>query len=82
VTVNELPEKFRTIVGSLQIGQASVPFRTDQGFHVVMVCDREEAQAYRPTHEAISRSLGEQRLGMMARRYMRDLRRTAVIDLR
>ena len=82
VTVNELPEKFRTIVGSLQIGQASVPFRTDQGFHVVMVCDREEAKAYRPTHEAISRSLGEQRLGMMARRYMRDLRRTAVIDLR
>jgi peptidyl-prolyl cis-trans isomerase SurA len=47
-----------------------------------MVCDREEAKAYRPTHEAISRSLGEQRLGMMARRYMRDLRRTAVIDLR
>ena len=47
-----------------------------------MVCERVDAEAYRPTEEAISQSLGEQRLGMMARRYMRDLRRTAVIDLR
>jgi peptidyl-prolyl cis-trans isomerase SurA len=80
--VGELPEKFRVIVGSLSIGQASVPFRTDQGFHVLMVCDRVDAPAYRPTIKAISQSLGEQRLGMMARRYMRDLRRTAIIDLR
>jgi len=80
--VGELPEKFRSIVSQLQIGQPSTPFRTDQGFHVMMVCDRKDAPAYRPTADAISQSLGEQRLGMLARRYMRDLRRTAVIDLR
>jgi peptidyl-prolyl cis-trans isomerase SurA len=80
--ISDLPEKFRNIVGQLQIGQASSPIRTDQGFHVLMVCERVDAEAYRPTEEAISQSLGEQRLGMMARRYMRDLRRTAVIDLR
>ena len=80
--IGDLPEKFRNIVGQLQIGQASSPIRTDQGFHVLMVCERIDAPAYRPTEEAISQSLGEQRLGMMARRYMRDLRRTAVIDLR
>jgi peptidyl-prolyl cis-trans isomerase SurA len=80
--VSDLPAKFRNIVGGLQIGQASAPVRTDQGFHVLMVCERIEAEVYRPTAKAIGQSLGEQRLGMMARRYMRDLRRTAVIDLR
>jgi peptidyl-prolyl cis-trans isomerase SurA len=80
--IGELPDKFRNIVSQLKIGQASAPVRTDQGLHVLMVCKRVEAPAYHPTSEMIAQSLGEQRLGMMARRYMRDLRRTAVIDLR
>lgn len=80
--IGELPSKFRDIVSQLQIGQASTPVRTDQGLHVLMVCKRVEAPTYRPTTQIVAQSLGEQRLGMMARRYMRDLRRTAVIDLR
>jgi peptidyl-prolyl cis-trans isomerase SurA len=80
--IGELPSKFRDIVSQLPIGQASTPVRTDQGLHVLMVCKRVDAPVYQPTSEMIAQSLGEQRLGMMARRYMRDLRRTAVIDLR
>ena len=80
--VGDLPPKFRGVVSKLQIGQPSSPLRTDQGFHVLMVCEREDAPVYRPDEKAIAQSLAEQRLSMMARRYLRDLRRTAVIDLR
>ena len=80
--VGDLPPRFRSAVANLPIGRPSTPLRTDQGLHVLIVCDRTEAKAYRPNREAVVTGLGQQRLGMMARRLLRDLRRDANIDVR
>jgi len=80
--VGDLPVRFRSVVASLPIGQASKPLRTEQGYHVLMVCARKEAEIVRPNRDVVRESLGQQRLSMMARRYMRNLRRNAVIELR
>jgi peptidyl-prolyl cis-trans isomerase SurA len=80
--VADLPPRFRSVVLDLKIGQPSPPLRTDQGFHVLMVCERIEAKVYRPDRNAIAEALGQQRLNMMSRRLLRDLRRDANIDVR
>lgn len=80
--VADLPPRFRNVVTELKIGQPSEPLRTDQGFHVLMVCERIAAKVYRPDRDAIAEALGQQRLSMMSRRLLRDLRRDAIIDVR
>jgi len=80
--VGDLPARFRSVVTDLPIGRPSTPLRTEQSLHVLMVCDRTEAKTYRPDREAVVTALGQQRLGMLARRLLRDLRRDANIDVR
>jgi peptidyl-prolyl cis-trans isomerase SurA len=64
------------------VGEFSPPLRTEQGLILLMVCVREEAPSNLPTREEITELLTRQRLDLMARRYLRDLRRAAVVDVR
>jgi hypothetical protein len=47
-----------------------------------MICDRQVAQTGMPTRDQVARSLIALRLDQLARGYLRDLRRAAVIDIR
>ncbi len=80
----DLPARLREVVEALPIGQASQPIRLDDGFLVLMVCDRSQSEAggNLPSRQEVMQSLGAQRIDMLARRYMRDLRRAAFIDVR
>ena len=66
----------------LQLGQATkaLPFR--DGVGVIMLCERKEAASPIPTREQLVDNLTRTRLDTLARRYLRDLRRTAYVDLR
>ena len=79
VRLGELPEKVRTAVADLDVGQPSRPVRVNGGIVVLMVCDRQEAGIDR---DEIRQGLMQERLGMLARRYLRDLRREAHVDIR
>jgi peptidyl-prolyl cis-trans isomerase SurA len=80
--LGDLPDDLRATVASLPIGQASQPVRLTDGYIVLMVCDRSESTSGLPSREEVMRLLGSQRVEMMARRYMRDLRRVAFVDIR
>ena len=48
-----------------------------------MVCEKAApGQNAMPTREEVAENLMRQRLDTLARRYMRDLRRTAFVDVR
>jgi peptidyl-prolyl cis-trans isomerase SurA len=73
----------RNIVQGLPPGQASQPIVQKNGVGVIMVCEKSApAAATIPSREEIGETLTRQRLDTLARRYMRDLRRTAFVDLR
>jgi peptidyl-prolyl cis-trans isomerase SurA len=74
----------RNIVQGLQPGQASQPIVQKNGVGVIMVCEKAAAPSAPtiPTRDEIGETLTRQRLDTLARRYMRDLRRTAFVDLR
>ena len=82
VAPGDLPAGMRAIVETLPVGRASEPLPHDGGVRLIMVCEREEAEAASPDREAIAREIAGRRLEMLARRYVRDLHRSAFIDIR
>jgi peptidyl-prolyl cis-trans isomerase SurA len=82
VKIGGLPAEFQTLLASMQLSQPSKPLQFHDGFGVVMLCERKEAPSPIPTRDQLSETLTRQRLDTLARRYLRDLRRTAYVDLR
>jgi peptidyl-prolyl cis-trans isomerase SurA len=80
--LRDLSSAIRGAVETLPVGKASRPVKTPVGIAVMMVCDRQEPKTALPKRDEIQNRLLDDRLGMMARRYMRDLRSAAVVDLR
>ena len=80
--VGKLGKPLRGIVRSLQIGKASTPVRTPSGISIFMVCDKKVPQSNLPTSAQIKERLTQERLSVLVRRYMRDLRSAAVVDVR
>ena len=52
------------------------------GGSVCVICGRDEVDATAPTHDEVFAQLNEERVNLRARRYLRDLRRDAVIEFR
>jgi len=77
--LGDLPESIQSIVRSLPIGQPSEPITVANGLSVLVVCERTDAGIDR---EAIREQLINTQLDLLSRRYMRDLRRSANVDIR
>jgi peptidyl-prolyl cis-trans isomerase SurA len=80
--VGDLPPPLRQAVSSLPVGQVSVPLDGPAGIHLLMVCDRRNAQAETPQREQIAERLQRERVERLARRYLRDLRKEAFVEVR
>jgi len=86
--ISSLPPPFQPLVAKLAPGSVSTnPLRTNEGWVTLAVCGREVEQEASgapgiPTENDVKERLFEQQMSMMSRRYLRDLRRDAVIDSR
>ncbi len=80
---SDLTGEMRNVVNRLPIGQASPPIVQKNGVGVIMVCSKTDpTNGKGPTREEISETIVRQRLDAVARRYLRDLRRTSYVDVR
>lgn len=80
--VKDLPTALQSVVATLPVGQVGKPIATNQGVRLLMVCDRVEPTKKKPDRAAIAETLLARRAEHLSRRYMRDLRRDAFIDIR
>jgi peptidyl-prolyl cis-trans isomerase SurA len=80
--VSQIAPAVRNIVAELDVGQASQPIVQKNGVGVIMVCEKAAPNATLPTRDEIADQLARQRAENLARRYLRDLRRTAFVDVR
>ena len=78
----DLPQNIAAAVKDLAIGRFSAPIRNKGAVMLLMVCKRDEIKSDGPSRDSISENLTRRRLAMLAQRYLRDLRRSAVVELR
>ena len=82
VLLKDLPEQFRLILSQLDIGLPSQPLFSGNGAHVMMVCERENPAEDINYEQLVRDRLERSRLETLARRMLRDLRRSALVDVR
>ena len=81
--IRELPPFLQNMMLPMQVGQATQPFGSvEEGVRILVICGRDEGEDNTPTFDSIYSQLNEERVNMRARRYLRDLRRDAVIEFR
>ncbi len=80
LAISDLPTHLQQPLLDLEIGKATPPVKEETGFRVFVLCNRKEPQIRMPDYDSIEGSLSQQRVGLIARRHLRDLRRDAIID--
>lgn len=82
VTLADIQGAYRNLIEPLAAGQASAPAKSGNSFQIIIVCSRENPTTSGPSRETITDQLEQAQLNMLARRYLRDLRRDATIETR
>ncbi|MFA5041022.1 MAG: peptidylprolyl isomerase [Bdellovibrionales bacterium] len=80
MNLSKAPADIADKVRNVAVGSASEPLETDKGVVVLFVCSRNENASI--DRDAIMRSIGTEKLELQARRLLRDLRRSAFLDIR
>ena len=83
VKMRDLPPALQRLMLPMQVGQATQPFGSlEEGIRTLVICGRDEPSSSAPTYDDVYNQLNEERVNSRARRYLRDLRRDAVIEFR
>ena len=80
--VANLAPQFQQVASTAEVGTVSAPVRTPLGLHLVAVCGRRVGGADVPSYREVESRLQNQNLAMLARRYIRDLRADALIEVK
>lgn len=80
--VANLAPQFQQVARAAEVNTVSNPVRTPLGLHLLAVCGRRAGGADVPTYREVEGRLQNQNLAMLARRYIRDLRADALIELK
>ena len=83
VKMRDLPPALQEMMLAMQVGQATRPFGSiEEGVRLLVLCGRDEVDPSAPSFDQVYAQLNEERVNLRSRRYLRDLRRDAVIDFR
>ena len=78
----DLPRELAEPLVTLPEGEVSQPLRGPAGIHLLMVCERRGGGASTLNRDAIAQRLENERIERLARRYLRDLRKQAFVEVR
>jgi peptidyl-prolyl cis-trans isomerase SurA len=79
-TVN--PPTFRQVLGNIALSRATEPVVTTDGIAVLIVCSRDQKNLAQQSKEEIQAQLLNERVELLSRQLLANLRRRATIDLR
>ena len=80
VALERLPPQLRTVIGGLKVNQSSQPLTAGNEVVVLMRCEARARTA--PGAAEIRENLTRQKISAFAERYLRELRRSATVDIR
>lgn len=79
--VGDLPPNVAQQIASTPVGRAIGPFAVEGAIQILAICSK-EGDGGLPSRDAIQQQILSSKLEASARRYMRDLRRTAIVEIR
>jgi peptidyl-prolyl cis-trans isomerase SurA len=83
VPLAQLPPEVNTLIAKLDIGQLSEPLDMVNSRRFFAICGRHADQPNGlPSYDDIKRRMENEQLDNLAKRYLRDLRRNAYVDVR
>jgi peptidyl-prolyl cis-trans isomerase SurA len=83
VALRQLPPALQQMLLGLSVGQVTQPFGTAERLSVLVLCGRDDPPAATaPNPDEIMTRIEEERSERRAQRFLRDLRRDAVVDYR
>ena len=82
INIEELPLTISKAIRNLPANKVSPTIRVAEGLLLMMVCEWDKPKSSLPPKKEVRARLGDRQLNLLMQRYMRDLRRTAYIDLR
>ena len=83
LAASQIAPEMRKVIEAMPTGQVSQPIVQKNGVGVIMICSKSTgASPSAVSRDDVAETLVRQRLDTMSRRYMRDLRRTAYVDVR
>ncbi len=80
--VQNLAPQFQQVARSAEVGSVSTPVRTPLGVHLLGVCGRRVGGTETPSPQEVENGLFRANLATLGRRYMRDLREDALIEMK
>lgn len=80
--VGDLLPQFQQVARSAEIGSISSVVRTPVGVHLLAVCDRRLGGPQAPSRQQVENRLREANYDMLGRRYLRDIRNDALIEIK
>ncbi len=79
---SDFTPQFQQALSGLTAGDSTQPVRSEVGFHILFVCSHEIMGSLLPPRDAIEDRLFQQQMSMVQRRFLRDLRRDATVEIR
>lgn len=82
VELRRFPKNLQSEIGTKEAGQVIGPKKNEKIAEMVVVCGRKDDQGAAISRDAIENNLYSQRLAIMARRHLRELRRDSIVEYR
>jgi peptidyl-prolyl cis-trans isomerase SurA len=84
IKIHDLPPQLQTVLLDMRVGEATPPFGgSEGGVHAFVLCGRDDpADKTVPSFDEVQQQMSDERVNLRARRYLRDIRRDAVIEYR
>jgi peptidyl-prolyl cis-trans isomerase SurA len=83
--IADLSADMQAAIAKTGPGESTAPFASPAGVELILRCDKavpKESVSVIPTRDQVEQQLYEQQMTVLARRYMRDLRREADVETR
>ena len=82
VELRRFPKNLQSEISTTEAGQVIGPKKNEKIAELIVVCDRKDDQGAIISRDAIENNLYSQRLAIMARRHLRELRRDSIVEYR
>jgi peptidyl-prolyl cis-trans isomerase SurA len=76
----DLQQELRDILDKTEVGHLTPPEQTSEGIQMFAICSKKESKSDTPEAKKMRDQLFEQKFGARAKRYLAELRRSAMIE--